>query len=231
MCRCRGWLVAILTAFCGGGGLGSHLGVNNSRRPDVRCFHTSLKRARFVAARLRRRDLDSGWGVRTLAICMPAYNPMSYHSGSVWPHDNSLITAGLARYGDASGLERIAATLFDAADRRPDCRLLELPCGFARYEEAIADAPVPYPVGCSPQAWAAGAAPLLMRAMLGLQADLDKGMVRLAPAFPDWLSRVRFDGLEALRRRFDLEVVRDAVGYRVQSDGPIEVKELRSRES
>jgi glycogen debranching enzyme len=195
------------------------------------CSLPSLQRTRLVAARLRRRDLDSGWGVRTLATGMPAYNPMSYHNGSVWPHDNSLIAAGLARYGDARGLERIAAGLFAAADRRPDHRLPELYCGFARHEEAIADAPVPYPVGCSPQAWAAGAAPLLVRAMLGLEADLHKGMLRVAPAFPDWLSRVRIDGLEALGRRFDLEVVRDGAGYRVQSDGPVGVEESRrSRE-
>jgi glycogen debranching enzyme len=191
------------------------------------CGLPSLQRARFVAARLRRRDLDSGWGVRTLATGMPAYNPMSYHNGSVWPHDNSLIAAGLARYGDGSGLERTAAALFAAADRRPDHRLPELYCGFARHEEAIADAPVPYPVGCSPQAWAAGAAPLLMRAMLGLEADLEKGMLRVAPTLPDWLSWVRIDGLEALGRRFDLEVVRDGAGYLVQSDGPVVVEELR----
>jgi hypothetical protein len=86
---------------------------------------------------------------------------------------------------------------------------------------------VPYPVSCSPQAWAAGAAPLLMRAMLGLEADLDKEMLRVAPAFPNWLSRVRIDGLEALGRRFDLEVIRDGTGYRAQSDGPVEVEESR----
>jgi glycogen debranching enzyme len=192
------------------------------------CGLPSLRRTRFVAARLRRHDLDSGWGVRTLARGMPTYNPMSYHNGSVWPHDNSLIAAGLARYGDASGLERIAAALFAAADRHPDYRLPELYCGFARHDDAITDAPVPYPVGCSPQAWAAGAAPLLMRAMLGLEADPETGTLRVTPAFPDWLSRVRIDGLDALGRRFDLEVVRDGVGYRVQSDG--QVVEARSRE-
>jgi glycogen debranching enzyme len=160
---------------------------------------------------------------------MPTYNPMSYHNGSVWPHDNSLIAAGLARYGDASGLERITTALFAAAGGRPDHRLPELYCGFARHDEAIADAPVPYPVGCSPQAWAAGAAPLLLGAMLGLEADPAKGMLGVAPAFPDWLSWVRVDGLEALGHRFDLEVARDGTGYRVQSDGPVVVEESRRR--
>jgi glycogen debranching enzyme len=191
------------------------------------CGLPSRKRTRFVAARLRRRDLDSGWGVRTLATSMPAYNPMSYHNGSVWPHDNSLIAAGLGRYGESGGLALIASALFAAAEQLSDHRLPELYCGFARHHEAIADAPVLYPVGCSPQAWAAGAAPLLMRAILGLEANLDKGTLRVAPAFPEWLSRVRIDGLEALGRRFDLQVTRDGAGYQVKSDGPVEVKETR----
>jgi len=154
---------------------------------------------------------------------------MSYHNGSVWPHDNSLIAAGLGRYDEIGGLERIASALFIAAEHLPDQRLPELYCGFPRNEDAAADGPIPYPVSCSPQAWAAGAAPLLMRAMLGLEADLDHGALRVAPAFPAWLSRVRIDGLEALGRRFDLEVARDGTGYRVQGDGPIEVKASRNR--
>ena len=195
------------------------------------CELPSPERGRLVATRLRQPDLDSGWGVRTLAASMATYNPMSYHNGSVWPHDNSLIAAGLGRYGEIGGLERIASALFTAAEHLPDQRLPELYCGFPRNEDAAADGPIPYPVSCSPQAWAAGAAPLLMRAMLGLEADLDHGALCVAPAFPAWLSRVRVDGLEALGRRFDLEVARDGAEYRVQSDGPIEVKELRSRES
>jgi glycogen debranching enzyme len=191
------------------------------------CELPSPERGRLVAARLRQPDLDSGWGVRTLAASMATYNPMSYHNGSVWPHDNSLIAAGLGRYGEIDGLERITSALFTAAEHLPDHRLPELYCGFPRNEDAAADGPIQYPVSCSPQAWAAGAAPLLMRAMLGLEADLDQGAVCVAPAFPAWLSWVRIDGLEALGRRFDLEVARDGAGYRVQSDGPIEVKESR----
>ena len=195
------------------------------------CELPSPERGQLVAARLREPDLDSGWGVRTLAASMATYNPMSYHNGSVWPHDNSLIAAGLGRYGEIGGLERIASALFTAAEHLPDQRLPELYCGFPRDEDAAADGPIPYPVSCSPQAWAAGAAPLLMRAMLGLEVDLDHGALCVAPAFPAWLSRVRVDGLEALGRRFDLEVARDGAEYRVQSDGPIEVKELRSGKS
>jgi glycogen debranching enzyme len=188
------------------------------------CGLPSPERGRLVAARLRRPDLDSGWGVRTLATGMATYNPMSYHNGSVWPHDNSLIAAGLGRYGESAGLASIASALFTAAEHLSDQRLPELYCGFPRDEDEDADAPNPYPVSCSPQAWAAGAAPLVMRAMLGLEADPERGTLRVAPAFPSWLSRVRIDGLEALGRRFDLDVTRDGAGYRVQSDGPVEVE-------
>jgi glycogen debranching enzyme len=191
------------------------------------CELPSPERGRLMAARLRQPDLDSGWGVRTLAASMATYNPMSYHNGSVWPHDNSLIAAGLGRYGQSDGLERIASALFTAAEHLPDHRLPELYCGFSRNEEAAVDGPIEYPVSCSPQAWAAGATPLIMRAILGLEADLGHGTLRVAPAFPEWLWRVRIDDLQALGRRFDLEVARDATGYQVTSDGPVEVKETR----
>jgi glycogen debranching enzyme len=187
------------------------------------CGLPSPERARLVAARLRRPGLDSGWGVRTLATEMVTYNPMSYHNGSVWPHDNSLIAAGLGHYGEAEGLERIAAAIFAAAAGFPGQRLPELFCGFPRDEGFAADAPVPYPVGCSPQAWAAGAAPLLVRAMLDLEAVPERGEVRVAPSLPDWLPRVRIEGMQALGRRFDLEVAREGPGYRVTSDGPIDI--------
>ena len=83
------------------------------------CELPSPERGRLVAARLRQPDLDSGWGVRTLAASMATYNPMSYHNGSVWPHDNSLIAAGLGRYGETRGLERIASALFAEAEHLP----------------------------------------------------------------------------------------------------------------
>ncbi|HZA94480.1 MAG TPA: glycogen debranching N-terminal domain-containing protein, partial [Gemmatimonadales bacterium] len=125
------------------------------------CDLPSPERGRLMAARLRQPDLDSGWGVRTLAASMSTYNPMSYHNGSVWPHDNSLIAAGLGRYGEIEGLERIASALFTAAEHLPDHRLPELYCGFPRNEDAAADGPIQYPVSCSPQAWAAGATSLV----------------------------------------------------------------------
>lgn len=187
------------------------------------CGLPSPPRAREMAKRLRRADLDSGWGVRTLAVGMPTYNPMSYHNGSVWPHDNSLIAAGLAWYGEHEGAARIASAIFSAAERFSDCRLPELYCGFPRTTELGAETPVPYPVGCSPQAWAAAAAPLLLRAMLGLEVAADRAALQVAPSFPSWLDWTRLEGLQALGRRFDLTVARDGDGYRVSSEEPIEL--------
>ncbi|HKG25273.1 MAG TPA: glycogen debranching N-terminal domain-containing protein, partial [Thermomicrobiales bacterium] len=117
------------------------------------CGLPSSERAARVAARLCQPDLDSGWGIRTLSSAVASYNPMSYHNGSVWPHDNSLIAAGLYRYGHAAAAGQIARALFAAAQTYPQERLPELYCGFAR-QEATDDAPVAYPVSCSPQAWA-----------------------------------------------------------------------------
>jgi glycogen debranching enzyme len=194
------------------------------------CGLPAPERARAVAARLRRPDLDSGWGVRTLSTEMVTYNPMSYHNGSVWPHDNSLIAAGLGRYGETDGMERIASAIFAAARRFPERRLPELYCGFARNEGDAADAPVPYPVSCSPQAWAAGSAMLLVRELLGLRPNPHHERLRVAPTFPEWLHRVRLEGVQALGQTFDLDVERDASEYRVNSDGPVEVVASRFAE-
>jgi glycogen debranching enzyme len=192
------------------------------------CGLPALERAQRVAERFRRPELDSGWGVRTLAADMATYNPMSYHNGSVWPHDNSLIAAGLGRYDAWEGVERVGAALFTAAERFPDCRLPELYCGFPRHEGAAASAPVRYPVGCSPQAWAAGAVFLLLRAMLGLEPDPRRGQIRVAPALPAWLNRVQIEGMPALGRTFDLTVERDGGEYRVTGDGPVAAAKARA---
>ena len=108
-------------------------------------------KAPLVAERLMSPEMFSGWGVRTLASDMGAYNPASYHNGSVWPHDNAIIAAGLMRYGFVEEAQRISTALLDAAEYS-EGRLPELFCGFDREHFA---APVPYPTACSPQAWAA----------------------------------------------------------------------------
>jgi glycogen debranching enzyme len=182
------------------------------------CGLPSPERARLVTSRLRHPDLDSGWGIRTLSSAMATYNPMSYHNGSVWPHDNSLIAAGFYRYGHADAGHAIAEALFAAARTFDLDRLPELYCGFSR-EGGTDDAPAAYPVSCSPQAWAAGAMPLLVRAMLGLNAEIDARCVSVAPALPEWLSEVSLHNLHVHGRRGSLVVRRVGTGYDVETDG------------
>jgi glycogen debranching enzyme len=116
----------------------------------------------------------TGWGVRTMSTEMAAYNPISYHNGSVWPHDNSLIAAGLARYGDAAGAWRIVDGLLDAAMQDGASRLPELFAGFDR--SATPDL-VGYPVACAPQAWATGAIFCAVHTLLGLEPGADAPLV------------------------------------------------------
>jgi len=127
-----------------------------------------------VVARLMRDDCFCGWGVRTLSSGARRYNPMSYHNGSVWPHDNALIAAGFARHGFPGRASEILGGLLDAGQRLEDARLPELFCGFPRTGR---QGPVPYPVACRPQAWAAGSVFLLLQAVLGLSIDAWKRQV------------------------------------------------------
>lgn len=169
------------------------------------CLWTGIleaDKARAVAYRLLAPDLFSGWGIRTLATTEPAYSPFSYHNGSVWPHDNSLIALGLARCGYQQEAARVAEAIFGAAAHFPRHRLPELFCGYGADEGA----PVPYPVSCSPQAWAAGAPFALLQALLGLEPDAAQGRLRLAPSLPAWLGRVELQGLQVGGARINLTV-------------------------
>jgi glycogen debranching enzyme len=143
----------------------------------------SSEQARRMADVLLSDEMFSGWGIRTLARQQPVYNPLSYHNGTIWPHDNALVTLGLARYG----LRREAAidfnALVDAALHYRYHRLPELFCGIWRGET---DAPVAYPVSCSPQAWAAGAFFQMLQGLLGIEPDGRGRMVRLVhPHLPN----------------------------------------------
>ena len=146
-------------------------------------------KAALVAERLMAADMFSGWGIRTLSGSSPAYNPMSYHNGSIWPHDNAIAAAGLKRYGFDAATNRIAAALFDVASDARDFRLPELFCGFQRDgSRAI----VAYPVACIPQAWAAAAPFMLLQAMLGISAHAPHNSLTVdRPRLPDWLGRRR----------------------------------------
>ncbi|MGO4584633.1 glycogen debranching N-terminal domain-containing protein [Arthrobacter sp. 2RAF6] len=135
----------------------------------------------LVAERLMSPEMFSGWGVRTLGSDMGAYNPASYHNGSVWPHDNAIIAAGLMRYGFVKEAQRIATALFEAADYS-EGRLPELFCGFSR--EQVTE-PVPYPTACSPQAWAATTPIMLITSMMRYDAHISQGGFWMDPALPE----------------------------------------------
>jgi len=137
-----------------------------------------------VAEHLLSGAMFSGWGVRTMAAGQPAYNPMEYHNGTVWPHDNALIAAGLARYGRHDEAARIARALLDAGPH-VGYRLPEALVGSPR---SLVEFPVPYPSACSPQAWAAGTALMLVTAVLGL--DLGADSLRTDPHLPDGVHRL-----------------------------------------
>ncbi|NLI19315.1 MAG: amylo-alpha-1,6-glucosidase [Actinomycetales bacterium] len=148
-------------------------------------------KAPAVAAHLLSPALFSGWGVRTLARGMGAFNPASYHNGSVWPHDNALIVAGLMRYGFVAEAQRIAVALMEAATLFED-RLPELFCGFDR---ELHPTPVAYPTSCSPQAWAAATPIHLLRTLLRFEADAPHRQAWIAPVLPPEFEEVRLTHL------------------------------------
>ena len=150
-------------------------------------------RARRVAADLMRPHFFTGWGIRTVARGEARYNPMSYHDGSIWPHDNALIALGLARYGLKHSVENVFKGLFDAATYMDLRRLPELFCGFQREKGR---GPTLYPVACAPQAWASATPFTLLEAALGLEFDARRGEIRLRnPRLPAFLNEVMLRGL------------------------------------
>jgi glycogen debranching enzyme len=163
------------------------------------------ERAARVAERFLSGEFDTGWGIRTLAPDQPHFNPMSYHNGSVWPHDTAICVAGLARYGERDGVVHLTQELFEAAAQF-DMRLPELFCGFARKPS---EKPVSYPVACLPQAWAAGSVFMLIQACLGLRIDGWHGRVHLdRPSLPAGLERLTISDLAVGPHRVDLTIQR-----------------------
>lgn len=141
-------------------------------------------RAASLVQRLFQPDLWCGWGIRTLSSLNPAYNPISYQLGSVWPHDNTAIAIGLKRYGYHTEANRIAEGIFAAASYFEAGRMPELFAGIERQPNGF---PVPYPDANIPQAWAAGSIVLLIRTMLGLQANASQQQLIVQPLLPEWL--------------------------------------------
>jgi len=173
------------------------------------CGVPDAQRGAAVSAQLLRSDSASGWGIRTLADGQARYNPMSYHNGSVWPHDTAICAAGIARYGERAAVVRIVSEMFEAANHF-GMRLPELFCGF---ERAPGQGPVPYPVACLPQAWAAGSVFLLLQALLGVQIDGARAEVHIhQPALPIGIEAIEVAGLEVGGSRIDLNFQRIGTG-------------------
>jgi glycogen debranching enzyme len=148
--------------------------------------------------------LWSGWGVRTMSTFDTGYNPLSYHNGTVWPHDNSLIARGLARYGRWPEAQRIVRRMMTAAAHF-EYQLPEVFAGFSRSETLF---PIAYPTAARPQAWAAGTPVLLLQVLLGLQPNRDRHLLETrAPAdLPSWVGSLRLSGIRAFDRQWDVRL-------------------------
>jgi glycogen debranching enzyme len=157
------------------------------------------ERARIIASQLMSESMFTGWGVRTLSTQDRGFNPIGYHLGTVWPHDNSLVALGLARYGFREECNRVAVAQFEAAAHFG----YRLPEAFSGFPRSVAQFPVPYPTACSPQAWATAAPLVLLRAMLGL--DARNGELILDPMLPHAFGRVAVRGIAAFRSYWDVE--------------------------
>ena len=170
----------------------------------------TAEHARTVATTLSNETSFSGWGIRTVASSEARYNPMSYHNGSVWPHDNALIAAGFARYGLKESAAMLLAGLLDASLFFDLHRLPELFCGFPR---RLGEGPTLYPVACNPQAWASGAVFLLLEACLGLRVSApEQKLVFSKPVLPAFLPKVSIRDLKVGDARVDLLLTRHDEG-------------------
>jgi glycogen debranching enzyme len=191
----------------------------DKRRCDVRASNAGQvlrsgiaaeDRADLVASLMLSPCFQSGWGIRTIADSEARYNPMSYHNGSIWPHDNALIAAGLTRCGRPDGTERVAKALFDAGLDLDQRKLPELFCGFQRRRGR---APVLYPVACSPQAWSSAAVFYLLQSLLGIEIDGHASTLRFRqPVVPEWLGHIELSRLKVGRASLDLRLERDRKG-------------------
>jgi glycogen debranching enzyme len=191
------------------------------------CLYTgiaSMERGRRVAELLLDRDFCTGWGIRTLAFGEARYNPLSYHNGSVWPHDNAIIASGVARYGLKELAGKILLGLLDVSNQVDLHRLPELFCGIGRRP---GEGPTLYPVACSPQAWAAGAVFLVLQACLSVSVDDEnRRIVFERPYLPDGIPQLWIKGLGCGGSFVDLFLERQNDEVRIEAtenSGEIEV--------
>ncbi len=171
------------------------------------------ERVDAVVDRLMGEDLWSGWGVRTMSAADAAYNPLSYHNGTVWPHDNSLVAWGLARYSRWTECQRIVRRMLDASAHFD----YQLPEVFAGLPRADTPFPIAYPTAARPQAWAAGTPVLLLQLLLGIQPDRSRQLLEtVAPMeLPSWTGNIRLSGIRAFSRQWDVRL----------ADGRVRVEE------
>jgi glycogen debranching enzyme len=183
------------------------LAVMSSNPGHLLFSHTITdERAGDVVTKLMAQGLFSGWGIRTLSDEEQTYNPMSYHRGSVWPHDNSLIAFGMARYGYQQEASAILSALFEASLHFREYRLPELFCGNQRHHR---DEPVHYPVSCSPQAWASGTPIVILAALLGLKPDASGKELRIVnPRLPEFLTFLEVRNLRVGNSQIDMDFLR-----------------------
>ena len=158
-------------------------------------------RARIVAGHLMSDRMFSGWGVRTISTEDRGYNPIGYHCGTIWPHDNAIVAAGLVRYGFRDEANRIVLAQIEAASFSN----FRLPEAFAGFERTVSRFPVPYPTACSPQAWATGAPFEFVQVMLGSQ--LRDGAIQLDPKVPKEIGRIKLRRVHALGKLWDIEAI------------------------
>lgn len=175
------------------------------------CLWSSIllpHQAEAVTRHLMSRPMFSGHGIRTLATTERSYNPLSYHNGSIWPHDNSLIMEGMRYYGQVAALEKLALSMIGVLELSDDFRLPELFCGFEKQEN---EPPVPYEVACKPQAWAAGSLFLMMKSLLGLSMDPDQThVVFRSPALTSKVNVLDIRGLRGRDWEMDVRLRRSS---------------------
>ena len=178
--------------------------------------------ASVMVERLMRPDMYTQWGIRTLSQHAASYNPMSYHNGSVWPHDTALVGAGFARYNHKAEAGQLLGNLFGVSLYYPGSRLPELFCGFTR---AAGYGPTRYPVACAPQSWAAGAPFLLLSSVLGFEPEAERQRLTLRdPQLPDWMHSLDLGDLRLGQQNLHMRFERSERGTSVILTGASEIE-------
>ncbi|HEX2394866.1 MAG TPA: amylo-alpha-1,6-glucosidase, partial [Bacteroidales bacterium] len=173
----------------------------------------NYSQARKIAAHMLSKEMFSGWGIRTVSSAEIRYNPMSYHNGSIWPHDNAIIAYGLSKYGLKDAVNRISAALFDASLFMENQRMPELFCGFTRRK---GEAPTSYPVACSPQSWSVASVFLIIQSFLGLQINEYENLIRFyKPGLPDFIDFMIIRKLKFGKLNLDIQFSRAAQGISI----------------